>query len=111
MRLTTPLGGDVLVIEGLSGSEFVSRPFEFTLDLLSDDAAVDPSKLLRKAMTVAVDLEGGKPRFFSGWVRRFVQLGRSADQLTLYRAEIVPAFWFLSQSTNCRIFQKMTVPD
>ena len=111
LRLTTPLGGDTLVIEGLSGTEWVSRPFELTLDLLSTDAAIDPTKLLRKPMTVSVDLDGGGQRYFSGWVRRFVQLGRSADQIVLYRAEIVPAFWFLSSSSNCRIFQKLSVPD
>ncbi len=110
MRLTTPLG-DTLLIEGLSGTECVSRPFEFTLDLLSEDDTIDPADLLRKPVTVTVQLVLGGERYFNGWVRRFVQLGRNADQIALYRAEIVPAFWFLSASSNCRIFQKKSVPD
>ena len=46
MRLTTPLGGDVLVIERLKGDDYVSRPFEFTLDLLSDDPSINAAALL-----------------------------------------------------------------
>jgi type VI secretion system secreted protein VgrG len=111
IRLTTPLGGDTLVVEALSGTEQLSRPFEFRLDLLSTDGAIDPTALLRKPVTVIAQLEGGGERYFNGWVRRFVQLGRDADQFVAYRAEVVPWFWFLSTTTNCRIFQGMTVPD
>jgi type VI secretion system secreted protein VgrG len=111
MRLTTPLGPDVLVIDKLKGDDYVSRPFEFTLDLLSDDAAINAAKLLRKPMSVAVDLEEGGQRFFHGLVRRFVQLDRGADNLVLYRAEIVPWLWFLTTASNCRIFQQKSVPD
>jgi type VI secretion system secreted protein VgrG len=111
MRVSSPLGGDTLVIEGLSGTERVSRPFEFMLDLLSEEDDIDPAGLLRKPMTVTVELESGGERHFNGWVRRFVQLDRPASQLVAYRAEIVPAFWFLSASANCRIFQKKSVPD
>ena len=34
-----------------------------------------------------------------------------ARQDELYRAELVPAFWLLTQTTDRRIFQQMTVPD
>jgi type VI secretion system secreted protein VgrG len=111
MRLTTPLGGDVLVIEGMNGTETVSRPFELTFDLLSENAEIDGVKLLRKPMAVTIELESGAQRCFHGLVRRFVQLNRSVENLTLYRAEIVPWFWFLSTASNCRIFQHKSVPD
>src|SRR5271169_3312275 len=35
MRLYTPLGDDVLLLEGITGTERISRPFEYTLDMLS----------------------------------------------------------------------------
>jgi len=111
IRLTTPLGGDTLVIEKLTGAEHVSRPFEFSLELLSSDAAIDATRLLRKPVGITVELESGGQRYFHGWVRRFVQLGRDDDQLVAYQAEIVPWFWFLSTTSNCRIFQQMSVPD
>jgi len=111
MRVTTPLGGDVLAIERLAGTEGVSRPFELTLDFLSSDPSVDATKLLRKPMGVTVDLEGGGQRFFHGLTRRFVQLGRGADGVVAYRAEVVPWLWFLGASSHSRIFQNKSVPD
>lgn len=110
MRLKTPLPDDTLMIERLVGEEAVSEPYTIHLDLLSTDSAVDAAKLLRKPVSVAIDLEAGGQRFFHGVVRRFVQLGR-ADGLVSYRAEVVPWLWFLSLTSNCRIFQQKSVPD
>jgi type VI secretion system secreted protein VgrG len=110
LRVTTPLGGDVLLVERFAGTEGMSTPYELTLDLLSTEIALDPKALLRKPVTIAVDLIAGGERDFHGLVRRFTQLGR-ADGLVSYRAEVVPAVWFLSLSTNCRIFQQKSVPD
>ena len=110
MRFTTPLPDDTLMIERLEGEEAVSEPYALYLDLLSTDSAIDPAKLLRKPVSVAINLESGKPRYIHGVVRRFVQLGR-AEGLVSYRAEVVPWLWFLSLTSNCRIFQQKSVPD
>src|SRR5262249_34443616 len=32
-------------------------------------------------------------------------------RFTHYRAEVVPWLWFLTRTTDCRIFQNMTVPE
>jgi type VI secretion system secreted protein VgrG len=110
MRVDTVLGEDVLLLEGLSGSEGVSRNFDCTLDLLSEDPAIDGSKVLRTPMRVTVKLADGGERVMHGLVRRLTQLGRS-EGLSSYRVEIVPWFWFLSLSTDCRIFQNLSVPE
>ena len=111
MRVDTALGEDVLLLEGFSGDEAVSAPFGYTLDLLSEDPAVAASSVLRTPMSVTIKtLDGSGERFIHGLVRSFAQLGQS-EGLTSYRAEIVPWLWFLSLSSDCRIFQNMTVPD
>jgi type VI secretion system secreted protein VgrG len=110
MRLKTPLPDDTLMIERLAGEEAVSEPYTIHLDLLSTDSAVDPATLLRKPVSIVIDLESGDKRFMHGVVRRFIQLGR-ANGLVSYRAEVVPWLWFLSLTSNCRIFQQKTVPD
>jgi type VI secretion system secreted protein VgrG len=110
LQAHTVLGDDVLLLRGLTASEGVSAPYELTLDLLSEDAAISADELLRTGVGVSILLDDGKERLFHGRVRRFVQLDRSAG-LTAYRAEVVPWLWFLSLSTDCRIFQHMTVPD
>ena len=110
MRLSTPLPDDTLLIERLVGVEAVSEPYTIHLDLLSTDSAIDPAALLRKPVSIAVDLDAGGQRYFHGIVRRFLQLGRT-DGLVSYRAEVVPWLWFLSLTSNCRIFQQKSVPD
>jgi type VI secretion system secreted protein VgrG len=110
MRFTSPLPDDTLMIERLVGEEAVSEPYVIHLDLLSTDSAIDSATLLRKPVSVVVDLESGGQRYFHGVVRRFAQLGR-AEGLVSYRAEVVPVLWFLSLTSNCRTFQQISVPD
>jgi len=111
MRVETSLGADALLLNGLAGDEAVSQPFEFTLDLLSEDASVDAKKLLRSPVVVTLTMGGGSDRVMHGLIRRFVQLGRTDNQLTAYRAEVVPWLWFLTLSSECKIFQNLSVLD
>jgi type VI secretion system secreted protein VgrG len=111
MRVDTALGEDVLLLEGFSGDEAVSAPFGYTLELLSEDPAIAAADVLRTPMAVTIKtLDGTGERFIHGLVRSFTQLGQS-EGLTSYRVEIVPWLWFLGLSTDCRIFQNLTVPD
>jgi len=111
MRVDSVLGKDVLLLEGFNGEEGVSTPFVVTVDLLSEDASIDAKKMLRSAASITLELATGGPRVIHGLIRRFVQMGRTDDKLTSYRAEIVPWLWFLSLSSECKIFQNMSVPD
>src|SRR5256884_284142 len=111
MKVDTALGADVLLLDGFAGDEGVSTPFFYTLDLLSEDASIDAKKLLRSAVVVTLELADGGPRIIHGLIRRFVQLGRSEDKLTTYRAEVVPWLWCLSLSSECKIFQDLSVLD
>ncbi|UCC74174.1 MAG: type VI secretion system tip protein VgrG [Gemmatimonadota bacterium] len=109
-RVDSELGEDVLLLEGFSGEEGISSPFCFTVDMLSEDPEIDPQSLVRKPVTLTVQLAGGDERFVHGLVRRFVQLGQSeSGALTSYQAEVVPWLWFLSLSRDCKIFQGMDV--
>jgi type VI secretion system secreted protein VgrG len=105
----TPLGEDVLLLERFTGEESISTPFRFVLDMLSEDASITPEKLLRKDASVTLRVSDDEERVIHGWISRFVQLGRTDAGLTSYRAELVPWLWFLSLSSDCRIFQHMTV--
>jgi len=107
----TALGKDALLLSEFAGAEGVSHLFSYTLDLISEDAAVDPAKMLRTSATVSVELpEDGGTRYLNGVVNRFSQLGQR-DGLTFYRAEIVPWLWFLSLSRDCKIYQNLSVTE
>ena len=75
LRVSTPLGPDTLLLQGLSGDEGVSTPFSFTLDLWSTDPSIDANALLGKPAGVTIVLAGGE-RFIHGRISRFSQMGR-----------------------------------
>ncbi len=110
MRVDTVLGSDVLLLEGFQGTESVSEPFAFRLDLLSETEDLDPLEVLRKPMQITLQLHNGGPRVIHGLVRRFAQLGQERH-LTHYRAELVPWLSFLALSRDSRIYQRLTVPE
>jgi type VI secretion system secreted protein VgrG len=110
MEITTPLGEDVLLFHGLHAREELGRLGEYQLDLLSkkDDIAVDD--ILGKNVTVKLALPDDSTRFFNGFVTRFAQ-GGTHGRYTHYRATVRSWLWFLTRTSDCRIFQDMTVPD
>lgn len=109
MRVDTPLETDLLLLEGFDAEEGVSRPFLATLQLLSEDAELKPEALLRQPVLVSLDTgEDADPLLTHGIVRAFTALDM-AEGLARYRAEVVPAFWFLTQTRDCRIFQNQSV--
>jgi type VI secretion system secreted protein VgrG len=113
MEVSTPLGKDVLLLEGFSGHEGLSQLFRFQLDLLADNRQVKDvafDKLLGQPVTVRLGLSAGKQRFFNGICSRFSQ-GESGLEFTTYRMEVVPRFWLWTRRAQSRIFQHKNVPD
>lgn len=111
MRIDTPLETDLLLLEGFEAEEGLSRPYLYTLELLSEDPDIDPNDLLWEKVLVSVVTQPDLPPFIThGVIRSFVKLNM-AEGLARYRAEMVPAFWFLTQTSDCRIFQNESVID
>lgn len=110
IALKTPLGEDVLVLRSMTGTEELGRLYHYELSLQSDDNKIKVDDILGQNVTVRLDLEDDKKRYFNGFVSRFAQTGRSQAHST-YQATIRPWLWFLTRRADCRIFQDMTVPD
>jgi len=112
MQFTSQAGKDVLVIESIEGGEGISRLFEYNVDLLaSADTTIDPTALVGSKVTVAIGLNDSDGfRYINGIVASFVECAGD-DEFNVYQARIVPSMWQLTLSTNCRVFQSMTVTD
>ena len=109
-RISTPLGEDVLLFKSLTGTERLGRPFQYELVLLSEEREINYKQIIGENVTVAVDKKGSEPRYFNGYISRFEQT-RFDGPLREYRATMVPWLWFLTRSSDCKIFQEMTVPE
>jgi type VI secretion system secreted protein VgrG len=111
LKITTPLGKDVLLLLGFSGQEAISSLFQFHLDLLAENQKTFTfDSLLGQKICVTLMLPGGKERYFHGILSSFSQ-GSRDQRFTRYRAEVVPQFWLLTRKVQSRIFQHLSVPD
>lgn len=113
LSFTSPLGGDVLLPEHLSGSEGISQLFCFCLDLVAAvDTTIDPKKIVGKAVAVGIQAnDSGTQRYIHGIVSSFELCGGGDNEFNNYRAWIVPALWALTLNKNTRVFQNQTVTD
>ena len=111
ISITTPLGEDVLVLQKLAGQEGISQLFNFQLELASEKSPpLRLESLIGQNVTVNMMLADGSKRYFNGFVSQFAQTGQDS-QFSYYQAEMVPWLWFLSQTSDCQIFQNKTVPE
>jgi type VI secretion system secreted protein VgrG len=110
ISVTTPLGDDVLLLWKFTGDERISQLFKFQLELASEKASIKLESIIGQNVTVNMTLSDGGTRYFNGIVSEFAQIGQDS-QFTYYQAEMVPWLWFLSQTSDCRIFQNKTVPE
>jgi len=116
IAIHTPLGKDVLLLTGFSGTEGLSRLFDFELDMLSENPNIPFADIIGKKITISILLPDGDKRFFNGTISRFSQ-GRAGGEgggdprLSHYQAEMVPWLWLLTQTADSRIFQGLSVPD
>ena len=111
MLLTTELGEDTLVLHRYSGTEAVSSPFEFRVGMLSENQEVDLQSLLRTSATISVTLADGSFRYINGSWRQIEHVENGKENLAVYEGILVPSLWFLTLTSDCRIFQNMTAPD
>lgn len=110
IQVFTPLGADTLLFYRMNGRESLSEPFEYELELLSEDPTINPSKLLGENVAVGIVLPDGSMRYFNGFVSRFGHYGQ-LETFAYYRATVRPWLWFLTRASNCRIFQNKTAVD
>ena len=110
LAIETPLGKDKLLLESFTGEETLGGLFSFRLECLSVDEQLSDKQLVGKEVSFRVDDASGSPRWFTGWVSRFAWVGRD-DVLTRWLVEVVPGLWFATLTSDCKIFQKKSVPD
>jgi type VI secretion system secreted protein VgrG len=116
IAIDTPLGPDVLLVRRCSIREQMSRLFRLDLNLISKKHDLNFDDLIGKSATVRLEL-ANQTRYFNGFVSRFVQT-KSERSYAVYQMTLVPWLWFLTRTSDCKIFQQsmqeppdeMTVP-
>jgi type VI secretion system secreted protein VgrG len=94
----------------MHGTEALGRPFQYQLELLSENSGINGSKLVGQRMTVHLQIAGKAVRHFNGVVASFAYAGEHG-QHSVYHATLRPWFWLLSQRVENQVQQRITVPE
>ncbi|CAG4890052.1 type VI secretion system Vgr family protein [Paraburkholderia saeva] len=105
--ISTPLGTDVLLLDGFAGREAISELFRFQLRMRSFDMALDASVLVGRKVTVTLQQPTGPQRWFNGIVTRFVNAGADL-KYGYYTAEMAPSLMLLTLGRNRAIYQNLS---
>lgn len=110
LLVQTPFGADKLLLQRFDGEERISEPFRYTLEMVSEDNALDFATIVGKNATLTLNLPSGDTQYVNGVVSRFTQAGKDA-RFTSYFADLRPWLWLLGLNADCRIFQNKSAPD
>jgi len=109
ISIDTPLGTDVLLLQGMTGVEGISRLFTYNLTLLSQNPSISFSALVGRRVTISIKKPGHAIRYVNGFVSRFAQAGTIGISPTISRNR---ALAMVSHAKRrLPYFKKMTPPD
>ncbi len=110
LQIATTLGDDKVIVRSWQGHEAISEPFWFDVDLASEDFNIDPATAIAKPVSLSIDTGTDTPRLINGVINQFVLLP-TRDRYAHYRARLVPWLWFLTRTSDCCIYQNLSVME
>lgn len=90
-----------------TGTEAISQPYRFDLELVSERPDIALESLLHRQAFLSFDTQGAG---IHGQIYRVGQ-GETSKHLTRYQISLVPHLAYLDQRINQRIFQHKNVPE
>ncbi len=105
-------GVDKFAVVNMSGYEAISKPFRFTLTLVSDDAGIGFDEVLQAAATLRIFApDGASSTPYHGVLAEFDQMHQT-DGYVFYRAVLVPRLWHLSLYQMSEVYlNEQTIPQ
>jgi type VI secretion system secreted protein VgrG len=101
---------DEFVFRRMHGREALSELFDYQVELLCEDDTIKLEDILGTPIMLTMQLQDGGERYFHGHVIQFIYTGTEGSY-ACYHARVRPWLWFLTTTTDCRIFQNLSVPD
>lgn len=108
LRLSTPLGEDVLLPEKTLVQEKINGLFELEVVVKSKRTDIKPNEIVGKPADLSVEISSGERRSWNGLVTGMMEGPPVSRGLRAYRLTIRPELWLLSQRSDCRIWLDKT---
>jgi len=109
--LVPSLKEGALLFHGMHAQEELGRLFEYHLDLISERRDIPLEEVLGRNVSVKLELVPDKFRYFNGYITRFAHTGTLGAHFYRYAATVRPWTWFLTRTSDCRIFQNKSTPE
>jgi type VI secretion system secreted protein VgrG len=103
----SPDPGFELIFDSMTMIDELGRPFEIDLDVSSPKPKGDLSNILGASVTITFQQPGNPDRNFSARLTRLRYVGLTGGAYR-YRLLLRPWIWLLSQTQDCKIFQKQS---
>ncbi|CAM3183939.1 type VI secretion system Vgr family protein [Janthinobacterium lividum] len=110
LKLDTPLGADVLLAQRVHAVDCVSEGYDYVVDLLSLDDAVELKQLIAQEVTLWVLQPDASYSPIHGYVHTARKLG-SDGQLSAYQIAFASCLHFLKFRKDARIWQNKGADD
>ncbi|MFK7989953.1 MAG: type VI secretion system Vgr family protein [Sandaracinaceae bacterium] len=112
-RIQSPaFAGVGLVLGGMHIVEALNEPYRASYAVAHPDTDADVSAFLGEDVVLRIQREkSATERRMCGVVREVREGEQHNERAPVALLEVVPAFWFLSQRRNTRIFQDTSAPD
>jgi type VI secretion system secreted protein VgrG len=98
------------LVNKLDATESLSKDFEFTVELLSDDPSIALKEMQGKLLNIELVRRDGSLRYFSGYVFSF-RRSHSDGSITFYEAKLCPWLKFLSLRKDSYLFHGKTLRE
>ena len=108
LTISTPFAAGSFEITSVTGTERLSRPYEYYATLSSAKTKIDPNKFIDQSVTISLGNPTGKGRYITGIVSSVRQVP-SAGNLWSYVIKIVPKFALLGQTHFSRFYYNKSV--
>lgn len=99
-----------LMLNRFEGTEYLSRDFEFKVELLSDDAGIELEAMLGKLLCVSLVQADGSLRPFTGYVMSF-KLVKTDGGVAFYEAVLNPWLAYTRLRRNNRLFHAQSLRE
>ncbi|MFZ0456156.1 MAG: type VI secretion system tip protein TssI/VgrG [Ignavibacteriaceae bacterium] len=99
---------DSINVLSFEGEEEISGLFEYRIEIVSHDMALDSSKILNKPATLTFIRGEVVPEKIHGIISNFEQHGRTPEY-AFYKLVLVPKLWRLNLIYQNEVYQKMKI--
>ena len=99
-----------LMVNRFEGTEYLSRDFEFKVELLSEDAGMELEAMHGKLLCVSLVQDDGSLRPFTGYVASF-KLVKTDGGVVFYEAILKPWLGYTRLRRNNRLFHAQSLSE